>query len=145
MDLYDKTILELNRNPRNYSAREAAEHVVKAYNTFCGDKYKVHLDFADRAEAVSFMGYGCAVSKASTSIMTDCIDGKAWQEIHDSCVFVLDFLKGENEVTIGSNRAIADIDVRLQSFDIVHKYPGRLDCAALCWEEMRKYAILQLT
>ncbi len=143
MDLYDKTILDLNSNPPNFVDREDAQHVVKAYNAYCGDKFKVNLDFDKRAGEISFMGYGCAVSKASTAVMTECLREKSWVQIVDICVTVLDFLNGGGDGANSTNHAIKHIDIRLESFAVVHKYPGRYDCAALCWEEMRKYALKQ--
>ena len=141
MDLYNRTILDLNSNPPNFSARDDAQHEVKAYNSYCGDKFKLLLDYPTRAEAISFTGHGCAVSKASAAILTECVLGKSWQEIHDICVTVLEYLKsGVSDIT-GIDQKIADIDARLESFSVVSKYPGRYDCAALCWEEMRKYSI----
>ena len=143
MDLYNRTILDLNSNPPNFSARENAQHEVKAYNSYCGDKFKLLLDYPAKAEAISFTGHGCAISKASAAILTECVPGKSWQEIHDLCVAVLDYLRsGDSDVT-GIDQKIADIDARLESFSVVNKYPGRYDCAALCWEEMRKYSIKQ--
>ena len=143
MDLYSKIILDLNNNPPNFKVRDDAQHEVKAYNTFCGDKYRLHLDYEDSAEAISFSGHGCAVSKASTAILTECISGKSWREIHELCVTVLDFLDRGVEHELGADCDIADIDARLESFAVVRKYPGRHDCAALGWEELRKYSSLQ--
>jgi nitrogen fixation NifU-like protein len=138
MDLYSDIILELNKNPPNYRVSVAATHELKAYNSYCGDKYKLHLDYADGANDVSFEGHGCAVSKASAAILTQCVEGKSWNEIRDMCQAVLEFLKGDR-----SN--VADIDDRLEAFAVVRKYPGRYNCAALCWEEMQKYCLLQIS
>jgi nitrogen fixation protein NifU and related proteins len=137
MDLYSKVILELSKYPPNYSEREDAKHEIKAFNSYCGDKFKVQLDYDVQAKAVSFMGYGCAVSKASAAILTECAKEKTWRELHDICVKVLDFLNGEEA-------DIADVDERLDSFSVVRNYPGRYECAALCWEEMRKYSSIQM-
>ncbi len=137
MDLYNKVILDLNKNPPNYAEREAAQHEIKAFNSYCGDKFKVGFDFDVLAKDVSFAGYGCAVSKASAAILTECTSGKSWQEINDICVKVLDFLKG-------GKLGIAEIDPRIESFAVVRNYPGRYECAALCWEEMRKYSSSQI-
>ena len=144
MDLYNKTILDLNSNPPNYVVREDAQHEVKAYNTFCGDKYILHLDYENGVYAISFAGYGCAVSKASAAILTECVQGKTWQEVHEICETVIDYLSSGNEDSTEIDHAITDIDARLESFAIVRKYPGRYDCAALCWEELRKYCLLQI-
>ena len=144
MDLYSKTILNLNSKPPNYGAREDAQHEVKAYNAYCGDKYKLHLDYEACAEEISFTGYGCAVSKASTAILTECMKERSWQEIHDICVVVLDFLRGSNVDNEGLGDKVAEIDARLESFAVVRKYPGRYECAALCWEEMLQYSLKQI-
>lgn len=137
MDLYSKVILELSKYPPNYAEREDARHEIKAFNSYCGDKFKVQLDYDVLVKVVSFTGYGCAVSKASAAILTECAKGKSWQEMHDICVKVLDFLNG-GEINI------ADVDERLDSFSVVRNYPGRFECAALCWQEMRKYSSLQM-
>jgi nitrogen fixation protein NifU and related proteins len=144
MDLYNKIILELNRDPPNYTVREDAKHEVRAYNSYCGDKFKIHFDFKDWADKIAFQGHGCAVSKASTAILTECIQGKRWREIHDICVTVLDYLSKGDVPSSGSERNITDIDERLESFAVVRDYPGRYECAALCWEEMRKYCLKEL-
>ena len=136
-DLYDKIILDLNRNTPNFIVRDKVEHEVAVYNSYCGDKFLLQMDVKGHVETVTFHGFGCAVSKASTAILTECAQGKSWQEIRDSCVVVLNFLNGGVE-------NIALIDERLNSFAIVHKIPGRYDCAAMCWEEMRKYTSTQI-
>lgn len=133
MDLYSAEIKRLNATPPNFALSDEADHVVKAYNTFCGDKFRIFISENDRIEEVLFHGYGCAVSKASSAIATEYLKGKSWSEVVDDCKQVVDFLSGED-------REIDAIDPRLKDFAVVRKYPGRFECAALVWREVGKYA-----
>ena len=74
-DLYQEVILDHNRRPRNWGTLADATHHADGYNPLCGDKLKLHLhiDAGKRIDAVSFEGSGCAISKASASLMTDAI------------------------------------------------------------------------
>jgi nitrogen fixation NifU-like protein len=133
MDLYSPVILELNSSAPNFGKDEGALHRVKAYNTYCGDKFVIAFNKDNTVEDVSFHGYGCAVSKASAGLMTEVITGKTLPEVAEICRQVIAFLKGENDNAL-------ELDERLQAFGVVKKYPGRYDCAALCWGEMLKYS-----
>lgn len=132
MDLYSPVILELNSSARNYGKSEGALHQVKAYNTFCGDKFLISFNGDGTIQDISFHGYGCAVSKASAALMTEVINGKPLSEVAQMCTDVIRYLKGESDVALS-------LDDRLEAFGVVKKYPGRYDCAALCWNEMLKY------
>ena len=133
MDLYSPVILELNSSATNYVKDSGASHQVKAYNTFCGDKFLISFNHDGTLKDVTFHGYGCAVSKASTALMTEIISGKSLQDVAQMCKQVLAYLDGENDEAL-------DLDDRIASFGVVKKYPGRYDCAALCWSEMLKYS-----
>ena len=132
MDLYSPTILQLSKSAPRYGQKEDADHEVRAYNTFCGDKFKVRLDANGVVEDAMFEGYGCSVSKASCAILTESIIGKNWTEVRSMCDAVIDYLEGNSD-------SIDAVDPRLTDFAVVRKYPGRFDCAALAWQEMRKF------
>ena len=132
MDLYSPVILELNRNPKTFEKVEDADYVVKAYNSYCGDKFTIYFDVDKRVTRVKFHGYGCAVSKASAALMTEVLEGATRKEVLTICGKAIQYLKGETQ-------ADQDIDERLSAFSVVGKYPGRYECAALCWTEMEKF------
>ena len=80
-ELYQETILEHSRKPRNFGILETANHKAEGYNPLCGDHYTVFLDVKDGAiQNLSFEGSGCAISKASASMMTQSLKGKTTAE-----------------------------------------------------------------
>ena len=83
-ELYQEVILDHNKRPRNYGVLDDANRSADGYNPLCGDKLKLFLKVEDdRVAAVSFQGSGCAISKASASLMTDAIKGRSIQEVGD--------------------------------------------------------------
>ncbi len=104
MDLYSPVILELNSSATNYVKDSDASHQVKAYNTFCGDKFVISFNQDGTLEDVTFHGYGCAVSKASTALMTEIIGGKALHEVTQICRKVLAYLEGENDEALAKKK-----------------------------------------
>ena len=80
-ELYQEVILEHNKAPRNYREMETANHTAEGYNPLCGDHFTVYLDLeADSIRDISFQGSGCAISKASASLMTQSVKGKTRAE-----------------------------------------------------------------
>src|SRR5476651_1423461 len=81
-ELYQQTILEHNRSPRNFKKIEGATHVAEGYNPLCGDHLWVYMKVspANVIEEVAFEGSGCAISKASASMMTTSLKGKTIKE-----------------------------------------------------------------
>ena len=80
-DLYQEVILDHNRRPRNFHALEGASHSAEGYNPLCGDRLTLYLKLnGDTIEEVSFEGAGCAISKASASMMTDALKGRSVAE-----------------------------------------------------------------
>ncbi len=80
-DLYQEVILDHNRRPRNFHALADASHTAEGYNPLCGDRLTLYLKLAgETIEAVSFEGAGCAISKASASMMTDALKGRTVAE-----------------------------------------------------------------
>ena len=76
--LYQEIILDHNRNPRNFRSIELPDRKVEGYNPLCGDHYTIFLKFEeDRIADISFQGSGCAISKASASIMSQMLKGKS--------------------------------------------------------------------
>ena len=108
--------------------------MLDADNFICGDRFKICIDWdGDIIREAHFYGFGCAVSKASTSILVELIEGKSKEEamkISDQFIRVL-----KNELK--PNEALFSEDFK--SFSVVKEVPARYDCAALAWEELSKY------
>jgi nitrogen fixation NifU-like protein len=130
-ELYSPVILDHNQHPRHYQKRPEAGLILDAYNSLCGDKFKLYLDVQEgRVVQASFSGYGCAVSKAATSVLMEKIQGKTWEEVQ---VMVQDYLKA-----IKTDQG-ATTDPELLAFAAAKKFPGRLKCAVLSWEAVEEY------
>ena len=131
--LYQELILEHNRRPRNYRVMEGADRVVQGRNPLCGDALTlwVKLDPATRAIAdVSFQGQGCAISKASASLMTTAVKGKSLEDAEQLFDKFHQLVRGElsesEQKELGSLRAFAG----------VAKFPNRVKCASLAWHAL---------
>jgi nitrogen fixation NifU-like protein len=129
-DLYQEQILDHNRSPRNFRVIENANHKAEGFNPLCGDHVTVYLRLnGGRIEDISFQGSGCAISKASASMMTAELKGK--QEADAQALFdkVHKMLTGE-----GTN---GDPDLgKLTVLSGVCKFPARVKCATLAWHTM---------
>ena len=129
--LYQDIILDHNRRPRNFHAMEDADRVAEGNNPLCGDQLKlwVKLD-GDQIADVSFTATGCAISRASASIMTAAVKGKSRAEAESLFerfhTLVLSG-KGVDDKTLGS----------LAVFSGVSKFPARVKCASLSWHTLR--------
>ena len=130
-DLYQETILEHNKNPRNFKELPDCTHCAHGHNPLCGDDYEIFLNIKeDIIEDISFKGAGCAISKASASLMTSMLKGKNKNEalsIKDS------FLK---MVTASCDGDCKNCLGKLKVFEGVKKYPVRVKCATLIWRAL---------
>ena len=124
-DLYQQLIIDHNKNPRNFSKLENASHSADGHNPLCGDVITVSLIKRDGIiEDIAFMGSGCAISKASASIMTSTLKGmkiEAAEVLFDN--FHTLATTGESLENMGKLSVLAG----------VHKYPARVKCATLAW------------
>lgn len=129
-ELYQEVILEHSKHPRNYRALETANHKAEGYNPLCGDHYTVYLDLQDGSiRDISFEGTGCAISKASASMMTQSVKGRTADEAEAL------FSKFHELVT---GRAGSGDDVgKLAVFSGVSEFPLRVKCATLAWHTLR--------
>ena len=125
-DLYQSVILDHNRRPRNYSVLPKANRVGSGNNPMCGDQMTVYVRLeGDRIADLSFQGSGCAISKASTSLMTLHLKGKTIAEAEEIYAGV------HKVVTTGQ---VADDDMSdLAALAGVHQFPARIKCATLGW------------
>ncbi|VAX21713.1 Putative iron-sulfur cluster assembly scaffold protein for SUF system, SufE2 [hydrothermal vent metagenome] len=131
-DLYQRIILDHNRNPRNFRKTDGATHACDGYNPLCGDEITLYLTLADNViQDISFQGSGCAISKAATSLMTGQLKGKTIDESREIADRFLKLVKGEPET---GDRD--DILGKLKIFEGVRQYPSRIKCATLPWHTM---------
>jgi len=133
-ELYQDTILDHNRKPRNFRVLDDANREADGHNPLCGDELTLYarVNDQDRVEEVTFQGMGCAISKASASLMTDFVKGKTLEEVRD------DFDRFHRLVTSLPN-APAETDGlgKLAVFTGVREYPMRVKCATLAWHALR--------
>ena len=124
-DLYQQLIIDHNQNPRNFRKLENASHCADGHNPLCGDEITVTLVEKDGIiEDIAFIGSGCAISKASASIMTSTLKGMTVKEGN------ILFKKFHNLATTGKNSG--DLG-KISVLAGVHKYPARVKCATLAW------------
>ena len=132
-ELYQEVILDHNRRPRNFHALDDASHSAEGYNPLCGDHLTLYLKVADGVLAdVAFEGAGCAISKASASMMTDALKGKTLAE---ATAFFEQF---HAMVTAPASTEVkTDALGKLAVLSGVREYPMRVKCASLAWHTMK--------
>lgn len=130
-ELYQEVILDHNRSPRNFRAIADANRKAEGYNPLCGDQVTVYLDLEDGViKDISFQGSGCAISKASASMMTAALKGKTETEAEELFENVHRMLKGE----LGDNGLTGASGMgKLVILSGVCKFPARVKCASLAW------------
>jgi len=133
-ELYQQVILEHNKKPRNFKELEHPTHFAEGYNPLCGDHLKVYLnvDSNNRIEEVTFIGDGCAISKASASMMTMSLKGKS---VRDAQTLFEQF----HNLIQGKLHPDKDPNVlgKLAVFAGIWHYPARVKCASLSWHTMK--------
>lgn len=129
-ELYQTVILDHNRAPRNYREMPDATRQAEGFNPLCGDKVHVWLKVAEdgRIEDVSFRGEGCAISKASSSIMTQTVKGKTVNEAKALFTEFHDVVTGK---TAGEGHG------KMAVFAGVSAFPMRVKCASLGWHALK--------
>lgn len=128
-DLYQEIVLQHSRHPHHFGRLVGATHYAKAENPLCGDRYEVYLHVDDDGiiRDAAFEGAGCAISKASASLMTDAMIGKS---VND---FELLFSRTQAMVCHTPGAPDPETMGKLASFSGVWKFPARVKCALLCW------------
>jgi nitrogen fixation NifU-like protein len=132
-DLYQEVILDHNRRPRNFGAVDAPSHHADGHNPLCGDKLSLTLKVENGAITnAMFQGSGCAISKASASLMTDAIKGRTlaeadalYEAFHKMVTTPMDQEPDESEVG------------KLAVFSGVREFPARVKCASLAWHTLK--------
>lgn len=132
-ELYQQVILDHNKAPRNFRKIENATNHAEGYNPLCGDNVTVYLliDENNIIQDISFQGSGCAISKASASLMTSMLKGKSVEEAEKL------FNKFHDLVTdkLG-NEVNLDEFGKLAVFAGVKEFPARVKCASLAWHTL---------
>lgn len=132
-DLYQEVILDHAKRPRNFRAMPDADRHADGHNRLCGDKLRVFLKLHDgKVAAVSFQGDGCAISKASASIMTETLTGKTVADAQDIFERFHALVTGPAE----DEAAAADLG-KLAVFAGVREFPVRVKCATLAWHTLQ--------
>ena len=129
-DLYRDVILDHNRSPRNFGRLEPCTHSAQGFNPLCGDKLTVYLDVDDgRIADIGFEGSGCAISVASSSLMTEAVRDLGEDEARALFERMRTLLSGDSEAgpELGKLAALAG----------VRQFPSRVKCASLAWHALR--------
>ncbi|MBI5415842.1 MAG: SUF system NifU family Fe-S cluster assembly protein [Candidatus Omnitrophica bacterium] len=134
-ELYQQVIIEHNKNPRNFHKMPQATHTAEGYNPLCGDHLNIYLNIKAPdgvIEDVSFEGDGCAISKASASLMTMSLKGKTLKEADVLFDQFHRLIKGDLHPDKDPN-----VLGKLSVFSGIWHFPARVKCAILCWHTMK--------
>lgn len=131
LDLYRELILDHNREPRNFGELEDANRIVEGVNPLCGDKMTLYVKLAgDVVEDLRFKGTGCAISVASSSLMTERVKG------HSIDATLRLFEKVHKMLTGAGGDPGDDLD-KLAALSGVREFPSRVKCASLAWHALK--------
>lgn len=129
-DLYQEVILDHNRRPRNFRAMDAGRKA-EGYNPLCGDRITIYLNVDNGViKDVSFQGAGCAISKASASLMTESVKGKTVEEAQAL------FERFQQMITAPAETPLDSLG-KLKVLAGVRQFPVRVKCASLAWHTLR--------
>ena len=129
-DLYQETILDHSKRPRNHHPMEDANRKAEGYNPLCGDRLRLYLRVeGDIVQDASFEGSGCAISTASASLMTESLKGKTREQ-------AFKLIDKFHELLTTDTPASKDLG-KLVVFCGVRDYPARVKCATLAWHTMK--------
>jgi nitrogen fixation NifU-like protein len=131
-DLYQELILEHSKAPRNYRELEAANSKAEGFNPLCGDHFTLYLKIeGDSISDIGFQGSGCAISKASASMMTQSVKGKTLIEAEKLFEQFRDLVSGHSPAN-GNQDGMGKLTV----FSGVANFPVRVKCATLAWHAL---------
>jgi nitrogen fixation NifU-like protein len=130
-DLYQEVILDHNRRPRNFGVLEQPTHHAEGHNPLCGDRLTLHLRLdGDVVSEIAFQGSGCAISRASASLMTDSVKGRSLADVRSL------FERFHRMVTTPPDVAVEDLG-KLSVLAGVREFPVRVKCASLAWHTLK--------
>jgi nitrogen fixation NifU-like protein len=131
-ELYQQIILDHNKAPRNFRVMADATRTVEGYNPLCGDHYTVYVRLDGETIAdISFQGAGCAISKASASVMSQLLKGKTREEAEHLYGTFHDLVTGKMDPD-GRLEQLG----KLAAFAGVSEFPARVKCASLAWHTL---------
>lgn len=132
-DLYQEVILEHSKAPRNYRALKDSDKKAEGYNPLCGDRFTVYVQMdGDSIQDIGFQGSGCAISKASASMMTQSLKGKTKGEADELFHRFHNVVTGQPP-TNGDQPELGKLTV----FSGVSEFPARVKCATLAWHTLQ--------
>ncbi len=132
-ELYQEVIMDHNRRPRNFQVLEGSDMKAEGYNPLCGDQITLYLNVRDgMIEDVGIQASGCAISKASASMMTEGIKGRTVEEAERVFDKFRDLIKGE-ELDHEDLELLGDLEL----LSGVSRYPVRIKCAVLPWHTLK--------
>jgi nitrogen fixation NifU-like protein len=132
-ELYQQTIIDHNRTPRNFKKVDDANRVAQGNNPLCGDRITLYLRLdGDVIRDIGFQGSGCAISQASASLMTGAVQGKTKAEAEG-------LFRAFHDMVAGGANAPADPKSlgKLAAFAGVRQFPARVKCANLSWHTLK--------
>jgi nitrogen fixation NifU-like protein len=130
-ELYQEVILDHNKRPRNFRVIDAPSHHAEGYNPLCGDRLNLYVTVEnDRIADVAFQGSGCAISKASASLMTDALKGQTVEAAREL------FERFHRMVTTPPDQPVEDMG-KLSVLAGVREFPVRVKCASLAWHTLK--------
>ncbi|MBI3262135.1 MAG: SUF system NifU family Fe-S cluster assembly protein [Acidobacteria bacterium] len=132
-ELYQEVILDHNKRPRNFRRLDPADRTAEGFNPLCGDRLVLYLTLdGDVIKDAAFQGSGCAISKASASMMTDVVKGKTLAQADE-------LFDGFHRMVTSSTDAPPDTATlgKLAVFAGVREFPVRVKCASLAWHTLR--------
>ncbi|MCO6475311.1 MAG: SUF system NifU family Fe-S cluster assembly protein [Phaeodactylibacter sp.] len=131
--LYQSVILKHHKEPVHFEENEAATYTLEAYNPLCGDKYRLFFELeGGKVSRMSFHGYGCAISKASSSVLVKNLEGLPVEEALLQCRIFHALLQEEAAAAPSDNEEFT-------AFTAARSFPGRMKCATLSWDEMERF------
>jgi len=130
--LYQEVILDHNRKPRNFGSIPGANRHAEGHNPLCGDHIKLSMNVLDdKIEAIAFEGHGCAICKASSSMMTSAVKGKTIEEAET----MVEEFRGMTTGTLDPENQLNHLG-KLKVFAGVKDLPSRVKCAILPWHTL---------
>ncbi|CAI8023375.1 Zinc-dependent sulfurtransferase SufU [Geodia barretti] len=130
-DLYQEILLEHNRRPRNFRELADATHHADGFNPLCGDQISLQLKVnhdSGVVDDVGFQGHGCAISRASASLLTQAVKGRTVEGASDVSQLFRDMMQGKPLPPV----AMVELG-ELSALEVVRQYPVRIKCALLPW------------
>ncbi len=130
--LYQAVLMERQKSTLGFQKREDAQHIIEAYNPVCGDQFQIYLDIENGfLQKVSYHGYGCAVSKASSSLLVESLSAKSLVDCRSQLQYFYQCMDGKETQPPEIYEALA----------MSKNFPGRQQCATLSWDAIQEFLL----